>query len=217
MRRLFFSLFIFFLLTSSSLALDYGDIKKCYSDSYLYEAKGDYKRAIEALMPVYKAYPNGYTVNLRLGWLYYLLGKYSNSEYHYTKAIKVAPYSVEAKLGLTLPLIAQDRWSKVEETCYQILNTDYYNYYGNLRLSYALRNEGKFSLAEAIDRKMLTLYPTNVDFLLELALSLYGEGKYSSSKEVLKNILILSPNNKVAQEYLNKIEELEKSASSASN
>ncbi len=215
--RTLFLLLVFLLFTSSSFAIDYKEIKKCYSSSYLYEAKGDYKKAIEALMPVYKAYPDGYAVNLRLGWLYYLLGKYSNSEYHYTKAVKVAPSSVEAKLGLTLPLMAQDRWSKVEETSYQILKIDYYNYYGNLRLSYALRNEGKFSLAEAVDRKMLLLYPTSVDFLLELALSLYGEGKYSSSKEILRNLLILSPNNKVAQEYLKKIEKLEKSSSSASN
>ena len=189
----------------SAFSLTYTEIKEAYQRSYIYEKSGDYTDAIKALMPVYKSYPNGYTVNLRLGWLYYLAGRYADSEYHYKKALQAIPTSVEAVLGLMLPLMAQDRWSQVESLAYRILKTDYYNYYGNLRLSIALRHEKKFTMAEAVDRKMLTLYPTDVNFLNELALSLLGEGKKLYAKTIFENVLILDPENVVAKEYLEEL------------
>ena len=189
----------------SAFSLTYTEIKEAYQRSYIYEKSGDYTDAIKALMPVYKSYPNGYTVNLRLGWLYYLAGRYADSEYHYKKALQAIPTSVEAVLGLMLPLMAQDRWSQVESLAYRILKTDYYNYYGNLRLSIALRHEKKFTMAEAVDRKMLTLYPTDINFLNELALSLLGEGKKLYAKTIFENVLILDPENVVAKEYLEKL------------
>ncbi len=205
MRRLIVSLLIALAIPVSAFSLTYTDIKEAYHRSYIYEKSGDYADAIKALMPVYKSYPNGYTVNLRLGWLYYLAGRYADSEYHYKKALQAIPTSVEAVLGLMLPLMAQDRWSQVESLAYRILKTDYYNYYGNLRLSVALRHQNKFSMAEAVDRKMLTLYPTDVNFLNELALSLLGEGKKLYAKTIFENVLILDPENVVAREYLEKL------------
>ncbi len=195
-------LFTILLLINGSYALDYQEIKKSYYRSYQYEKTGDYENAIKSLMFVYNEYPDGYTVNLRLGWLYYLMKKYANSVFHYKKAIKVAPYSVEAKLGYTLPLLAQKKFSEVESICYQIINTDFYNYYGNLRLSYALRMEKKYETAVKIAQKMLTLYPTDVNFLVELALSQFALGKKEEAKKIFLDVLILDPENITAKEYL---------------
>ncbi len=190
------------LLINGSYALDYQEIKKSYYRSYQYEKTGDYENAIKALMFVYNEYPDGYTVNLRLGWLYYLMKKYANSVFHYKKAIKAAPYSVEAKLGYTLPLLAQKKFSEVESICYQIINTDFYNYYGNLRLSYALRMEKKYETAIKIAQKMLALYPTDVNFLIEIALSKFSLGKKEEAKKIFLDVLILDPENITAREYL---------------
>ena len=206
---MFLRVFVLLLLIFSSIAysMDYEEIKSSYSRSYFYEKSGDYEDAIKALMPVYKSFPNGYTVNLRLGWLYYLVKKYANSEFHYKKALQAVPSSVEAMLGLTLPYIAQGKWSDTEALCYRILRIDYYNYYGNLRLSYVLRMEGKHSIAEAVDRKMLSFYPADVNFLLELALSLYHQGKIAYAKSLFQDVLILEPENPLAKEYLKKLNE----------
>jgi len=193
---------IILLLINSSYALDYQEIKKSYYRSYQYEKTGDYENAIKALMFVYNEYPDGYTVNLRLGWLYYLMKRYANSVFHYKKAIKAAPYSVEAKLGYTLPLLAQKKFSEVESICYQIINTDFYNYYGNLRLSYALRMEKKYETAIKIAQKMLALYPTDVNFLIEIALSKFSLGKKEEAKKIFLDVLILDPENITAREYL---------------
>ncbi len=205
MKRLVVFLLIALFIPVSAFSLTYAEIKEAYQRSYIYEKSGDYTDAIKALMPVYKSYPNGYTVNLRLGWLYYLAGRYADSELHYKKALQVNPTSVEAVLGLMLPLMAQDKWFQVESLAYRILKTDYYNYYGNLRLSVALRHEKKFSMAESVDRKMLSIYPTDVNFLNELAFSLLGEGKKLYAKTIFENVLILDPENVIAKEYLREL------------
>ncbi len=186
-------------------AMTYEEINAAYHKSFLYEKNGDYTNAIRAIMPVYKNYPKGYTVNLRLGWLYYLLGNYSNSKMHYKKAMEIIPTSVEAMLGYSLPLMAQQRWSDVAQLMYKLLKIDYYNFYGNLRLSVALRNLGKFKEAEQIDRKMLALYPSNVSFLLELGISLYYQGKKTYAKSIFKDVITLDPENNTAKEFLKKM------------
>lgn len=195
------------LIFSSSLAysMTYEEIKTSYEKSYTFERQGDYTDAIKALMPIYQNHPNGYTVNLRLGWLYYLLKKYANSEYHYKKALKVVPISVEAMLGVSLIYMAQERWSDLESLMYKILKADYYNYYGNLRLCIALRKQKKFSISETVARKMLSIYPTDVNFLNELAISLYYQGKKSYALSIFKDVLILDPENVVAKTYLTRI------------
>ncbi len=204
MRRL---ILLILILTTSSLALSYEEIKNAYHQSYKYEKIQDYKNAIRAIIPVYKEYPNGYTINLRLGWLYYLDKNYANSIYHYEKAMKVLPHSVEAKLGYTLPLLAQGKFSEVEKVCYQILSTDFYNYWANLRLAYALRMQRKFDIAEKIALKLLTVYPTDVNFLVELGLIKFFTNRKKEAKQIFKDVLILDPENTIAKEYLSKIKE----------
>ncbi|MDQ7055330.1 MAG: tetratricopeptide repeat protein [Persephonella sp.] len=200
MKRLI--LFILMLFITDSYALDYQDIKMSYYRSYQYEKTGDYENAIKALVFVYNEYPDGYTVNLRLGWLYYLMKNYANSVFHYKNAIKSAPYSVEAKLWIHTSATCSEEIFRSRKICYQILNTDFYNYYGNLRLSYALRMEKKYETAIKIAQKMLALYPTDVNFLMELALSKFESGKKEEAKKIFLDVLILDPENVTAKEYL---------------
>jgi len=191
---------ILLILSVFSYALDYEKIKDAYYRSYQYEKVGDFENAVKSIMIVYKEYPEGYTVNLRLGWLYYL-----NKNYHYEKALKVIPSSVEAKLGYTLPLLAQGKYTDVEKICYQILNTDFYNYYGNLRLSFVLRMQKKYDMAVKVINKMLSLYPTDINFLTELALVRFYQGDKKQAEYLFKDILILDPENVTAKEYLKKL------------
>ncbi len=214
MRKLFF-----IILTSVSLtfALSYQDIKKAYEKSYMYEKIGDYKDAIRVLMPIYKAYPNGYTINLRLGWLYYLWGKYDNSEFHYRQALKAIPHSIEAKLGLSLPLMAQSRWKDVESLMFSVIYIDYYNYYANLRLCKALEEQKKYKQELQIAEKMTYIYPTSVPFLVYLAKSYYYLGNKEKAKYLFEQILILDPENLVAKSFIQKLTNQSKSPPKGGN
>ncbi|MEN8216485.1 MAG: hypothetical protein ABFS56_08930 [Pseudomonadota bacterium] len=79
---------------------------------------------------------------------------------------------------------------------YQILNTDFYNYLGNLRLSIALRKQNKTDLALEVVNKMLFLYPTDVNFMVELGL-LY-EGEKEKAAAVFRDVIVLAPENVTA-------------------
>lgn len=201
MQRVGLFLLLLLLWAVPLQALDYQKIKQAYYTSYQFERRGEYAKAREALLPVYEKFPQGYTVNLRLGWLFYLEGRYRNAIRHYKTAQAAAPGAVEPLLGLSLPYMAQKNWKKVEELMYRVLKIDFYNYYGNLRLARALREQKKYRQAEAVCRKMLALYPTDVPFLTELALNLYFSGRRKQAQALFGDILILDPENAVALKY----------------
>lgn len=191
------------LLLSAALgAITDEEIEAAYHRSYDYEQVENFEDAIRALLPVLEAYPRAYTINLRLGWLYYRNGKYANSIRHYDTAIQAAAASLEAKLGRLLPLLAQERYAEVEKAAFDILNVDYYNYFGNLRLCYALRMQEKFDVAEKVSLKMLTVYPVDIAFLTEYALTKVGQGDMAAALRVFANIRILDPENPTAKQYL---------------
>ncbi len=204
MIRSFVFLFVLFFYASLLWGLDYETIKKAYYESYRLEAQGRYAEARKALIPVYKSFPRAYTVNLRLGWLFYLEGRYRNAAKHYEVAASAAPRAVEPVLGLGLVYAARNQWQKVEELMYRVLKVDYYNYYANLRLAYALRKQKKFRQAELVCRKMLALYPTDVSFLEELALILLESGRKKEAEAIFADILILDPKNRTAIKHFRK-------------
>jgi len=200
--KVFVFFFVFLVLLPQAWGLSFKEIKKAYYESYAFERRGEYTKAIKAMMPVYASYPKSYTVNLRLGWLYYLNKNFANSIKHYETALKVAPYSVEAMLGLSLPLMAQEKWHEVEELMYRILKEDYYNYYGNLRLAIALIHQRKFKDASRIAKKMLYLYPTDVNFLNVLGEASFYQGKKDYARSIFNSVLVLSPKNRIALKFL---------------
>lgn len=178
------------------------DIAGAYQRSFDHERTESYQDAIRALAPVYEAYPNGYTVNLRMGWLFYLNGNYNNAVAHYDVAIAAAPAALEPKLGKMLPLLAQGRWSDVENVAYQVVSVDHYNYYGNLRLAVALRMQDKFEAAYQITLKMVGAYPTDLSYLVELAQVNHARDDTDEAARLFREILILDPENETARRYL---------------
>jgi tetratricopeptide (TPR) repeat protein len=207
-RRGFLSILVLTVLALGSgvhsRAAGLGDdaIRDCYYQSYRYEKAQNFEDAIKAMAPVLAEYPQGYTVNLRLGWLHYLNGQHANAKAHYQTAMKVAPESIEARLGYTLPLLAQERYEDVESVTRQILRVDASNYYANLRLAFALRLEKKLEPAEEILERMSVLYPTDVKFLVERGLVKAAKNQTDAARRIFADVLTLDPENPVAREYL---------------
>lgn len=194
-------LIIMILWVSTAGAISQEEIKEAYHKSYHYEKVEDYANAIKAMSEVIGEYPDGYTVNLRLGWLYYLNGNYANSIVHYTTAMKANPYSLEAKLGYSLPLLAQGKYVDVEAMMNQVINTDHYNYTANLRLAYVLRLQEKNDLAEDVLEKMLPLYPIDVSFMVEQGLNKFAQKDTVTATAIFWDVLILDPENTTAKIY----------------
>lgn len=189
-----------FLLLSFSFSLlfsaaqDNEKIKQYYFKSYDYEQMGKYEEAIKVLSPIYKKYPKGYTLNLRLGWLFYLNKKYADSIKYYKKASLVNMYALDPKLGMISVYLVIQKYKEAEMVAQELLKTDFYNYYANLYMTQALIAQEKYQVATEIINKMLALYPTDITYLEQLAI-VYKITKNKYLNKLYENILILDPNN----------------------
>jgi tetratricopeptide (TPR) repeat protein len=177
-------------------------IKSCYYQSYEHEIQKRYRDAIVDLKPVYLNYPNAYTVNYRLGWLYYLNSNYANAIAHLNKASMIFPQSTETILIMIYINWKKDNWVEVETLSVQLLKQDYYNISGNYWYAVALRMQGKYSLAIKIANKMLALQPTSEIFLQELGQNLFLSKYMDDSQSLFANLLVLYPQNSTAKYYL---------------
>ncbi len=195
MKKLLLILLLSNLLFSKS---EFEQIQTAYMHSYNYENIGNYTEAIKVLSPIYSKYPKGYTINLRLGWLFYLSKKYADAIKHYNQASFANQFSIDPKLGLMRIYYDQSNYEKVEILAYDVLKTDYYNFYANLYALKALIAQKKYHLALQIAQKMLYLYPTNIDFLEQLVL-IYPHTSPQYLQKLYEDILILDPNNMLVQ------------------
>ena len=203
MKRSYFILFVCIICSSLYALSDTDSIKESYYKSYSYEKMGNYTDAIKVLEYLYNQYPDGYTLNYRLGYLEFLNLHYANSLHYYEKAMKLQPTALDAKTGYLSVLIAQEKFEKAETIAYQIVNSDYYNYYGNLNLSYIFRMENKLDLAEQISLKMLAIYPIDTSFLNEYGIINFYQENYDKSASLFESVIILDPENVTAKEFLN--------------
>jgi tetratricopeptide (TPR) repeat protein len=185
------------LLSYFSLA---SDIKVQYLKSYNYEKMQKYTEAIKVLAPLYEKYANGYNLNLRLGWLFFLNKNYQNSSNYYKKAILINAYSIEAKLGLLKIYLYTEDYDKAQILSSKILKQDFYNYYANYYAIQVFLSTQKYGIAKIHIEKMLSIYPTDILFLVQLSI-IYKYNKNPLLEKLYKDILILDPNNV----YINKV------------
>ena len=169
-------------------------IQKHYYQSYHYEQLGKYDEAIKVLAPLYKKYANGYTLNLRLGWLFFQSKKYKDSLAYYQKASIINPYAINPRLGMIRIYLQTEAYKKAESASQELLKIDYYNYYANHYIVKALMAQKKYNVALTIVRKMLSLYPASVPYLEVLA-QIYKATGNKYFKQVCHDILVLDPNN----------------------
>ena len=164
------------------------------------ERASEYAKAIATLQEQLTTHPRHYTTHLRLGWLCYLSGDGPQAVKYYDQAIQLAPQATEPKLGRLLPLLADARYAEAQATAEQILQTDPGNYFGNLRLAFALRMQGQFTAAERIVQRMLAAYPADVSFLLESGLLDVAQHRSAAAQETFAEVLSLDPTNAVARQ-----------------
>jgi len=204
LRNIIIVIAVMLVMNIAAEEMSFTAIQTCYYKSYKYENSEKYSKSIDALKEVFANYPNTYTVNYRLGWLYYMDGKFANASEHLESALLIYPYSIEVLNTINLLYAAREEWEKVEEHSAQILQIDYYNDYANYWYSYSLKMQQKYNLAIKVDRKMLSIYPTSVTHLQELAENLFLNGEKEESMQIFETLIILDPTNTTATTYLEK-------------
>jgi len=200
--KLFSLISIFTFYTSS--AQNKLSIPQAFANSYLNEGNKEYTKAITDLMQVYDS--KSYEINVRLGWLYYYMASYEESQKYYTLAIQLKPSSIESRLGYVLPASALAFWDKVLEQYLEILKIDDKNSTVNYFVGLIYFNKNDFSSAEKYFEKVYSLYPFNYDTVIILALTEEKLKKSKEAKEYFNKALIFYPNDETALEGLKNLE-----------
>jgi tetratricopeptide (TPR) repeat protein len=190
-------LFLGFYFTSSAQS---PELLEAFSKSYTQEYAGDYSGAIQTLKKQYD--DNLYEVNLRLGYLHYMAGLFTESIAYYQKAITLMPYSIEAKLGFVLPASALGNWTQVENQYKKILEIDPNHSLTNYRLGLILYGKKEYQNAYRYFEKVVNQYPFGYDALLMYAWSNLQLGKYREAKVLFNKVLMYSPGDASALEGL---------------
>lgn len=189
---------VFGLLSNVVLSQKTDTKLEAFHKSLQHENAKEYQKAIQVLLPVVKEQKDDYLLNLRLGWVSYLAGSYTESKQYYSKAVAVNSKSVEALLGRTLPLASLNDWSAVEEDYRAILKIDPMEYTANLRFGQILLNKGAYAEAKPYLERVLTLYPGSYEPNLSLGWTCYYLGDRKRAGALLSTALMLSPGDTLA-------------------
>ncbi|MDI7260689.1 MAG: tetratricopeptide repeat protein [Thermodesulfobacteriota bacterium] len=208
MRRRRFITFMILLPLFAFLSNASGEsISQIYQQSYDEEGKGNYMEAIFIMMRAERSEEKSYLFHLRMGWLNYLAKKFTDSASAYQRAVRLNKDSIEARLGLMLPLITLGKWTDAEKLGKEILLLDKASYLANSRLAYIYYNMKLYKEAEAYYRKILQYYPGDIEMQAGLAWSLFKQDKKGDAEKIFSEILRYAPNHVTANVGMKMVKE----------
>lgn len=181
-------------------AQNFETLRKAFSQSYTLESNGEYDNAVENLKAVYN--DDSYALNLRLGWLNYQLGNFTESSAYYQKAIALSPYAIEAKFGYVYPLSALGNWSIVKQQYKKILEIDPQNTLANYRMGMIFYGSEDFASALDYFKAVVNLYPFDYDATIMYAWTNFKLGKLREAAVLFKKTLLIRPDDASATEGL---------------
>ena len=197
-----YQLLLLFFVTAGANAQKW-ELVEAFKKSYELEKKGEFKQAADVLKKVYD--PKSYEINLRLGWLNYQAGLFTESATHYQRAVDLMPYAIEAKFGLIYPKAAVGKWDEVIRIYNKILEIDPQNTIANYRLGLIYYGRKDYEKAEKYFKKVVNLYPFGYDSLIMLAWTEFQLGKYREAKVLFFKVLLYNPDDASARDGLKRI------------
>jgi tetratricopeptide (TPR) repeat protein len=197
-----FSVVVCIYLGTMDLALANAEV---WTESYRLESLTRYEQAAEVLAPILKKEPKNEFIFLRLGWLDYLRGSHNGAIDNYKQALSVNDKSLDARLGLILPLLAQQRWKEAAKFAQEVLQTAPWNYYAHVRLMIAEEGMRQWqTLAKHADEVYLR-YPSDATILVYLARANRWLGKVNEAKSAYQKVLQRIPGHIEALQYLEEL------------
>jgi len=191
------------LISQSLYAQDKSSLSDIFSASYTYETSGEYTKAAEVIKKVYDE--SSYEINLRLGWLTYKVGLFSESTAYYNKAIDLLPLSIEARLGYVMPASSAGNWDQVVTRYNEVLKLDPNHYTVNYRMGLIYYGRKDYQAAFRYFEKIANLYPFDYDALLMLGWTEYQMGKLREAKVLFGKALLNRPGDASALEGISLI------------
>ena len=179
---------------------NYATLQDAFSKSYAYESRGNFMDAITTMKGIYQE--DSYEINLRLGWVEYLAGQFTESSAYYQKAIKLKPYAIEAKIGFANPASALGNWDQVITQYNDVLAIDPQNTIVNYRMGSIYYGRKDYEKAEKYLEKVVNLYGFDYDSMVLYAWTNYRLGKMREAQVLFNKALLIRPKDASATEGL---------------
>lgn len=193
------------IILSGQILIAQNDEKEIatFKQSYSLETKSEFTKAIAILKEIYKE--DSYEINIRLAWLSYEAGQFSQSMTYYQNAISLKQYSVEARLGFVYPAAALGNWDQVIVQYKKILEFDAQNSTANFRLGMIYYSRKDYPTAQKYFERVVNLYPFDYDGNHMLGWSYLQMGKMREARILLTKALLNRPDDASALEGLSLI------------
>lgn len=175
-----------------------------WQSSYQLEAAGKYSEAITAIDAVAANGADAEMKTLRRGWLYYLLGAYNESIREYRLAIDRNSRSVDARLGVIMPLLAQKRWREAEQGARAVLDLASNNYTALLRLAIAQEGQRDWPAMARTASILATTYPSDASAYVYLARAHAWLNRHEDAVAAYAAVLSRYPGHLEAKAYIEK-------------
>lgn len=196
---------LFFTLWSiaSTTALAKSDTaKNVWEESYSLETNKKYAEAAQVLKSTYEKSPKDEFVLIRLGWLNYLMGSYNVSTDYYSKALAVNSDSIDARLGLTLPLMAQQRWKEAALYAKQVIDMANWSFTANTRLMICQSGQALWEELEKHATEFIKHYPSDPTAFVFLGRAQAMQGKKEQAIKSYQQALVRAPTNAEALKFI---------------
>ncbi len=177
-------------------------LRSPWAQSYALEAKRNYAEAARVIAPFRTRGPDMEFAILRTAWLEYLRGNYNAAIRDYFTAIELNPHSIDARLGITLPLMAQKRWRETRDYLNGVLKYAPWNYTAHVRLLIANEAQRKWQRMTNQAHALTLRYPNDATALVYLARGYAWLGEKRKAKTVYTRILARIPGHLEATHYL---------------
>jgi len=203
MLRLKFTLTLM-LLVMAMPSLIQAASKNIWSDSYALEANGKYEKAAALMVPLLSKGNESELALLRYGWLNYLQGNFNDSIKAYKQVIERNQRSLDARLGVVLPLMAQQRWNEASRYLKQVLEQSPFNYLAHIRLMACEEGLRKWEKLAKHSLTVSAYYPSDASTLVYLARAYAWQGKAELAKRAYQKVLVRIPGHVEAQRFINR-------------
>ncbi len=192
------------LATVFTQAQTFDKQSSAFENSYRFEENGKYNEAIQEILNIYNE--SSYEHNLRLGWLNYISGRFTESLPYYQRCFTLKPLSIEARFGYVNPAAALGNWTQVENQYQEILRIDPQNTLANYRMAVIAYGREDFMTSLRYLNKVINLYPFDYDSVILLAWTELKLGKHREAKIMFQKALLIRPGDASASEGLNLVQ-----------
>jgi tetratricopeptide (TPR) repeat protein len=173
-----------------------------FSTSYTLEYELKYDRAAEVIKGL--AESGHEFARLRLGWLAYLAGRYNEALDHYNLVLRSNPNSLDGRLGLTLPLMAQKRWQDASDQIRQVLAMSPWDYTAHARLLVCQEALKQWSALEQHAREISAVWGSDANALVYLARARLAQNNMAGAKQAYGQVLERLPQHVEALAFMKK-------------